>query len=111
MANKTWITEAMIATGILSILSAGAFGAFGAIVHYLYLIVKSELKYSASKMFLFAILGFFVGVVVNELLLETFGKTYTGILLISGFLFMKILDLLSEDGLNILLRRVNIKKE
>jgi len=111
MDNKTYITEAMIATGLLSVLSAGAFGAFGAIVHYLYLIVKTDIKYSSSKMFLFAVLGFFVGVVMNELLLETFHRTYTGVILISGFLFMKILDLLSEDGLNILLRRVNIKKE
>lgn len=101
----------MIATGMLSILSAGAFGAFGAIVHYLYLIVKTDIKYSISKMCLFAILGFFVGLVVNELLLETFGRTYTGVILISGFLFMKILDFISDSGLNILLRNVNIKKQ
>lgn len=109
--QKTGITEIIIAMGIVSLLSAGAFGAFGAIAHYLYLIVKSEEQYRMSKMLLFAILGFFVAVVVNEFTEWAFNESYPGLLLVSGFLFWRILDFISESGLGILLNKLNIKKE
>lgn len=97
--------------GVLSIISAGAFGAFGAIAHYLYLIVKSEEEYRMSKMVLFAILGFFVAVVVNEFTMWAFNEHYPGLLLVSGFLFWRILDFIAESGLGILLDKLNVKKK
>jgi nitrate reductase NapE component len=36
------LVEFLIVTGILSLVSVGMFGAFGAIVHYLYTVVKNE---------------------------------------------------------------------
>ena len=49
MQNKTYLTEIVTALGIMSLLSAGVFGAFGAIVHYLYLVVKEIEEYRVSR--------------------------------------------------------------
>ena len=110
MKEPTYITELIIGLGIMSILTAGMFGAFGAVVHYLYLVVKETEEYRLSRMFSFTIMGFFVGLVVNELLIETTGKTLPGIVLISGFLFLKILEFFDESGMEYILRKLGFKK-
>lgn len=109
MKTKTYITELVIASGLLSLLSVGMFGAFGAVVHYLYTVVREESEYRFVDMFLFIILGFFVALVVDFFTQETFGRTYEGVLLLSGFLVLRILDFLDNSGLTILLNRAGIK--
>jgi hypothetical protein len=60
-------------------------------------------------MFLFAILGLFVALLVDSLTQEVWGETYEGLLLLSGFLVLRILDFLDASGLNILLDKAGIK--
>lgn len=109
MKTKTYITELVLASGILSLFSVGMFGAFGAMVHYLYTIVKDEKQYRFATMMVFVIMGFFVALVTDAFTQEVFGKTYGGILLLSGFLVLKILDFLDTSGLNLLLNKAGLK--
>ena len=110
MTTKATFTSTVIATGVLSLLSVGMFGAFGAIVHYLYTIVKDEdASYNFSSMLIFSVLGFFVALLVNFMLIDFFGRTYEGLLLLSGFLVLRILEFLDVSGLGIVLKRVGIK--
>lgn len=112
MVKSTGITELVIASGVLSILSVGFFGAFGAMVHYLYTTVRSDATYSFKQMLVYFIMGFFVALLVNALLHDFFGRSYEGLLLLSGFLVLRILEFLDVSGLGIVLKRVgiNIKK-
>ena len=79
------LTETIIAASLLSVMSAGVFGAFGAMVHYLYLVVKEQVDYATVQLVAFVIMGFFVGVVVDQLTISMFGESYPGIVLISGY--------------------------
>ena len=106
---KTGITEIMITTSILSLFSAGAFGSFGALVHYLYTIVKDDGEYNFKTMLVFVIMGFFVSILVGSLMYDFFGRSYEGLLLLSGFLVLKILDFLNDSGLNIVLKKVGME--
>ena len=99
MSGKATFTNIVIATGLLSILSVGMFGAFGALVHYLYTIVKTEGNYSLKMMIWFMIFGFFVALMTHFLMVDFFGRSYEGVLLLSGFLVLRILDFLDESGL------------
>ena len=110
MQNKTYLTEIVTALGIMSLLSAGVFGAFGAIVHYLYLVVKEIEEYRVSRIFSFIVMGGFVGIVVHEFTTEVFGASYPGLVLVSGFLFLKILEFFDKSGLDLILKRLSIKK-
>ena len=101
----------MIALGIASLLSAGLFGAFGAIVHYLFLIVKDEDEYSAAKLFNFVIMGSFVGIVTNEFTVYYFGESYPGLILVSGFLFLKVLEFFNTSMFDVLLERFGYNKD
>ena len=109
--KQTYITEVVVTAGILSIFSVGLFGAFGAMVHYLYKIVREENKYKFKTLLVFAILGFFVALLVNSLMVDFFGQSYEGLLLLSGFLVMRILEFLDVKGLGIVLKRVGIKDD
>lgn len=109
MNNRPNITEFIIATGFLSLFTAGAFGAFGAIVHYLFVTVQQNERYSFTSMFIYSVMGFFVGMVVASLMLETVNQVYPGIVLISGFLFLKILSFIDERGMNIIIDRLKKK--
>ena len=102
-------TEAAIATGLVSVFSSGAFGAFGAMVHYLYLIVKDEMVYSTAKMIAFLVMGFFVGVVIDQLTISFLGESYPGVILISGFLFLRILEFVDSSGFDLIIKRLKIK--
>lgn len=108
--SKSTITSIVMTTSLLSLITAGAFGAFGAIVHYLYFVVKETETYRVSRLLSFVVMGFFVGVVVNELTQEILGKTLPGLVLVSGFLFLKILEFFDKSGLDLILKRLNIKK-
>lgn len=110
MKTQTYINEIVVALGLISILSAGVFGAFGAVVHYLYLVIKEEEVYKLSRMFSFIVMGFFVGAVVNELTMEILGKSLPGLVLISGFLFLKILQFFDESGLDFIINKLGLKK-
>jgi len=110
--QKTGLTEILLAAGIVSLFTAGAFGAFGAIIHYLYLVVKEEEPhYRFSRMFAFAVMGFGVGIFANELIQATLGQTLPGAVLVSGFLFLKILDFLSDSGFEQILNKFGFKKK
>jgi len=109
MIRTTGITELVIITGIFSIFSIGLFGAFGAMVHYLYKVVKEESEYRFMSLLMFFILGFFIAILVDSLSMDFFGVSYEGILLLSGFLVMRILEFLDIKGLGIVLKRVGIK--
>lgn len=110
MKDNAHLTEIITALGIMSIISAGVFGAFGAIVHYLYLVVKEVEEYKLSRITAFIIMGCFVGVLVQEFSTEVLGKSYPGLVLISGFLFLKILEFFDRSGLEILLKKFGVKK-
>lgn len=110
MRTKTYLTEIIVATGFLSVISAGAFGAFGAIVHFLYLIAKEVEDFSVSRLFIFSIMGFFVGIVADQIMLMSIGQSYPGIILISGFLFLKILELIDNSGLSYLTDKIIPRK-
>ena len=96
---KDTLSSIIYSTAFLSLFSAGAFGTFGAVVQYLYLVVKGTEEYSTRKLLLFCVMGFFVGVVTNELIHVFTGQTYPGIVLVSGFIFMKVLDFLDGSKL------------
>lgn len=110
MKTNLHLTEIVTTLGIISILSAGVFGAFGAIVHYLYLVIKEVEEYKLSRLTAFIVMGCFVGIVVHELTFELLGKTYPGLILISGFLFLKILEFVDTSGIEIGLKKLGIKK-
>ena len=103
------VTEVVVTVSLLSFLTAGAFGAFGALIHYLYTIVKTEGNYSTKMLIWFMLFGFFVALMLNYAMIDLFGRSYDGILLLSGFLVIRILDFLDANGLGLLLRRVGIK--
>lgn len=111
MIKEPTFTKIILATGVLSMLSAGAFGAFGALVHYLYTIVKTEGNYSTKMLLWFMVFGFFVALMTSFIMQDLFGRTYDGVLLLSGFLVIKILDFLDVNGLGLLLKKVGIKDE
>lgn len=97
-------TEYVLALGVISVFASGVFGSFGAIVQYLYLTVKGEKEYSRNMLFIYSILGFFVGLLADLVMKDFLGQTYAGIVLLSGFLVIKILDFLDTKGLGIILR-------
>lgn len=97
--EKSAFTSIILSSTVLSLVSAGAFGSFGAMVQYLYYVVKTQEPYSNSRLFAYALMGFFVGMLANELAFMLLGSTYPGIVLISGFIFMKILDFLDGSKL------------
>jgi hypothetical protein len=104
------LVEFLIVTGVLSLVSVGMFGAFGAIVHYLYTVVKNEgSEFKFGAMATFALMGFFVALLINSLLIDFTGRSYEGLLLLSGFLVIRILEFLDQSGLMIALSRVGIK--
>ena len=111
MTKEATFTKIVLATGLISILSVGAFGAFGALVHYLYTIVKTEGNYSTQMLLWFMIFGFFVAIMLNYLMIDVFGRSYDGVLLLSGFLVIRILDFIDDNGLGILLQRIGIKEK
>lgn len=91
-------TEVLIyLTGVASVVLPGAFGAFGAIVYYLYISATQQVNPYEGKLFSFTIMGFFVGTFVDMLMTEFLDKSYLGLVLISGFLFLRILALVSSD--------------
>ena len=72
-------TETMILTSLITMFHSGGFGAFGALVHYLYLIVKDEGEFSYKTMFIFMIMGFFVAFLAELLMQDFMGeKIVTG---------------------------------
>lgn len=97
-------TSIMISSAFLSLLSAGVFGSFGAIVQYLYLVIKEDVQYSFTGLFQYAVMGFFVGMVANELMLLFFTESFPGVVLVSGFIFMKILDFFQGSKLGDLIK-------
>ena len=111
MSIKNTPLDLLLAAGFLSVFSVGMFGAFGAIAHYLYTLVRKGAQYSTSKMLIIFVLGFFVGVLVNAITLDTWGKSWDGVILLSGFLVLRILDFLDANGLGIILKRLGIKIE
>lgn len=100
--DKYGITQAILTSTLLSLVSAGAFGSFGAMVQYLYLVVKGENEYNFSSLIQYAVMGFFVGMVASEVMHMVFDQVYPGIVLISGFIFMKILDFFNSNRLETL---------
>lgn len=110
MKSIDHFTQVIVTLGIASILSAGLFGAFGAVVHYLFLIVKEKEIYNKTRLFAFIVMGAFVGIVVNEFTEWKFHDSYPGLVLVSGFLFLKILEFFDKSGLDLILKRLNIKK-
>lgn len=111
MTDSMALTNTIISLGIASMLSAGLFGAFGAIVHYLFLIVKEKESFTKEKLFFFVIMGSFVGVVVNEATIALLQDSYPGLVLASGFLFLKILEFLNANGIEIALNKIGYNKE
>jgi len=106
-----WFNEIFIATGILSFIISGALGAFGAIVHYLFMLVADrDLVYSPTILLRFTIMGAFVGIVSQQVMEVVFGQIYPGGILVSGFLFLKILEFINASGLDLILKRGGIKK-
>jgi len=108
---KIYSTETVIIASILTFFSVGFFGAFGALVHYLFTVVKNNSKFSFGTMLIFFILGFFIAILANSLMLDFWGKSYEGLLLLSGFLVFKILDFLDVSGLSIILKKAGIKTD
>ena len=112
MTGKMTFTQFVIATGLGTLLVPALFGGFGSIVHYLYTIVKEDdVKYSHGMLITFFIFGVFVAILAHFLMMDFFGTSYEGVLLLSGFLVLRILDFLDVSGLDIVLRRVGVKKE
>lgn len=105
------IQETAIITTVLSLVTAGAFGSFGAMIHYLYLVVKGEHQYSFKNMLIYMILGLFVGILADYIMRDFFGVSYEGVVLISGFLTIKVLDFLNANGLQILVKKAGIDVE
>lgn len=95
-------------TSALSVFTSGVFGAFGAVVHYLYLIVKGEHVYESKALLIYAFLGFFVGFIAEQMMLSLLGKVLPGVILICGFLTIKILDFLNANGLRILIKKAGV---
>lgn len=66
-------------TGIGALVVPALFGGFGAIVHYLYTIVKEDdVKYSHGMLLTFFIFGTFVAILAHLLMLDFFGQSYEG---------------------------------
>lgn len=103
-------TQTIVALGLASVLSAGVFGAFGAIVHYLFLIVKEKEQYYTARLVAFIIMGSFVGIITNEFTEWKFGESYPGLILVSGFLFLKILEFFNASGLDLVLQKLGYNK-
>lgn len=110
MNNKGFI-ELFIASGILSVFMVGMFGSFGALTHYLYTLVKNNAEFNYQTMLVFFILGFFVAITLDTLMIDLWGTSYDGVLLLSGFLVIRILDFLDASGLGLLLKRLGVKIE
>lgn len=98
--DKVSLTQVVLTSTFLSFFSAGSFGSFGAIVQYLYLVVKGQHTYHIVGLIQYAVMGFFVGMVVHEMLLWFTGENVPGAVLISGFIFMKILDFFNTSKLS-----------
>jgi hypothetical protein len=109
---KIQVTEVVFyLTGIVSLFSAGAFGAFGALVYYLYISATQDENPYNGKLFSFVVMGFFVGTVADILMNELLGRSYAGVVLISGFLFLRVLGVFSSDKFaEFVLKKIGIKK-
>lgn len=107
--DKLNINSVAVSTALISVASAGAMGAFGGMVQYLYLVVNEQSEYKTSHMLSYMILGFFVGMVAHELMILFIGQSYPGVVLVSGFIFMKILDFFQGSTLGDLANKI-IKK-
>tara|TARA_R100001086_G_C11848217_1_gene261031 strand:- start:19621 stop:19947 length:327 start_codon:yes stop_codon:yes gene_type:complete len=102
--EKVTLNSILLSTAFVAIFSAGALGSFGAIVQYLYQVINEEIEYKLSFIISYILMGFFTGVLAYELMLGFLGESYPGIVLISGFIFMKILAFLQEIKLPDLVR-------
>jgi H+/Cl- antiporter ClcA len=109
MDNKISFTTLVISSGLLTLLVPGFFGSFGALVQYLYSVVKEDNSYSVRTLLDFCVMGFFVGLITHYSMEIFFSESYPGVVLISGFIFMKILDFLDGAGLVDLIR-ILVKK-
>ena len=109
MDNKLNFTTLIISSGLLTLLVPGFFGSFGALVQYLYSVVKEDNSYSKGLLLNYVVMGFFVGLIAHYSMEIFLDESYPGVILISGFVFMKILDFLDGAGL-IDLVRLLVKK-
>lgn len=93
---------------VVSFIAGGLYGTFGAVVHYLYELVKDgNQKFSFRRFFLNGVLGFFIGQLVGGFLPGDFAYR-DGTLLLAGFLVYQLLDLIERKGLETLLN--NLRK-
>lgn len=100
------LTGTIISAAAATLFIAGGFGMFGAIIQYLYHIIKTNGNYNTLMMFQYALMGFFVGILSAELMGQFLGEVYTGVVLVSGFVFMKILDFLEASKIQDLLKKI-----
>lgn len=110
---KDEFTQAILTTSALSIFIAGAFGSFGSMSYYLYLVVKGRHQYSFATMIIYMVLGLCVGFTADRLMIEYWEHSYHGLILLSGILSIKIFDFLDINGLNLLAQKTGlpVKKE
>lgn len=95
-----------VTDNIMGLLIPGIYGTFGALVHYLYGLVRDETKkFRTWIFFMNGMLGFFIGQVVGSFLPIDFIYR-DGTLLLAGFLVFQILALIEAKGLGIALNRV-----
>lgn len=92
---------------VIALIMGGMYSTFGAVVHYLYQVVKDDKNDFSFPLFIVnGIFGFFIGQLVGSFLPDPFVYK-DGILLISGFLVYQILDMLEDSGLNFLMKKLN----
>lgn len=104
--NANMNAEPEITRNIFALLIPGVYGTFGALVHYLYGLVRDENKKFRFGLFIVnGILGFFIGQVVGSFIPPDFVYR-DGTLLLAGFLVFQILAFIEARGLGIALNRI-----
>lgn len=100
----------LIVTAILTHVIVGAYGALGSMVYFLYNIVRTGEKYSHMMLLFHMLIGLFVGILVHAVMMDTFGTSYSGVVLISGFISLKILNFIETNALSIIIDKFSPRK-
>lgn len=97
-------------TELAGVIASGAYGLFGATVHYLYLIAtKREPKFRLGIFLLNGLFGFYIGVVIGNFVPDSIDQsTRDGTIMVAGFLVYQVFDYVEERGIEKIKKRLGM---
>lgn len=94
--TETKLTVFLLTTSVFAFLSPGFYGILGSVGFFAHEILQGSDEFKYRTMFIYAFLGFLVAFMVHDLSIFLLGKSWSGLLIASGFSVRKITEVANK---------------